>query len=253
MSVPSTSHASSLREATALTALALAYSNGLAWRAHKRGQVPEEAFRGVNLVVLGLLMGLAAFRRGGLREVGFKKEGLGRSLLGGLAVGVGLSAVPLFLIYRPILLDAPLEYGPISKMTRRELLRDLMWGVPVGIALFEELIFRGLLYSALERGRSPQFAVAGSAAAFAGWHFAVTYTSAAQSNIAGAAQLPRPLKPFVQPLAVLGGVLSTGLAGVAFGLLRRRTGNLAGPILAHYLVDSLLIVAIRRRSTPESL
>jgi membrane protease YdiL (CAAX protease family) len=114
------------------------------------------------------------------------------------------------------------------------------------VALLEELAFRGLLFGALRRTVSPWAAIAGSAAAFAAWHFMVTATTAAQTNL-GDARLPRLLKPHVQPLAVVGGMLSTGVAGLAFGALRERSGNLAGPILAHWLVDGLMTVALWRR------
>ena len=36
----------------------------------------------------------------------------------------------------------------------------------------------------------------------------------------------------------------TGLAGVAFCLLRERTDNLAGPIIAHWLADGLMIATL---------
>jgi membrane protease YdiL (CAAX protease family) len=150
--------------------------------------------------------------------------------------------------YRPVLLDTPLEYGPIAGLSRRELVRELFLDMPIGIAVLEEMAFRGLLYSAVrERGPAWQ-AIAWSGAAFAGWHFTVTATSARQSNLVEAARLPDFLRPYTLPLAVLGGMLSTGIAGALFGLLRERTGNLAGPIAAHWAVDGLMIYALWRRS-----
>jgi membrane protease YdiL (CAAX protease family) len=41
-------------------------------------------------------------------------------------------------------------------------------------------------------------------------------------------------------------MLSTALAGLAFALLRKHTGNLAASVAAHWLVDSLLIVSLWR-------
>ena len=112
---------------------------------------------------------------------------------------------------------------------------------------------RSFLRSALRRQFSPALAIAINAVAFAGWHFAVTAASASQSNLADAARLPRLLRPYVQPIAVLGGMLSTGIAGAGFALLRERTGNLAGPILAHWTVDGLMVAALwhRRPQQPE--
>ncbi|MDQ3928603.1 MAG: CPBP family intramembrane metalloprotease [Chloroflexota bacterium] len=233
-------------EALALTALGLAYSNLLPWWATRRGLNPELMFRRVNAGLVALMLAYAARRSGGLASVGLQRSGLAKSLLGGTLVGLGLSVPPLIFFYRSILLDTPLEYGPIHGMSRRQLLQDLFIGVPVNIALLEELLFRGLIFSSLRRNHSLAVSLAGASVAFAGWHFSVTYTTAAQTNLATAARLPRFLKPFVQPLAVLGGMLSTGLAGVAFGLLRQRTGNLAGSIVAHWLVDGIMIYALWR-------
>lgn len=240
-------HKPDLREPLALGASLVLYSNGLAVYAQRRGDFPEAFFRRLNPVFIGLMLAYAALRPGGLASVGLRREGLLKSLAAGLGVGLALSVPPLIFFYRPFLLDTPLEYGPISKLTREELILDVFVSVPIGIAVLEELGHRGLLYSALRRELSPKAAIIGSSLAFAGWHFAVTATSAAQTNISTAARLPRPLRPYVQLLAVLGGMLTTGLAGGAFALLRERTGNLAGPIVAHWVVDGIMISALWRR------
>lgn len=231
-------------EALILAALGLTYSNLLPWWATRRGLNPELMFRRANAGLVALMLAYAARRSGGLQEVGLRRRGLLKSLGGGVLTGFALSVPPLIFFYRPILLDTPLEYGPIHGLSRRELMQDLLFGVPVNIALLEELLFRGLVYSTLRRGHSTTFSVLASSAAFAGWHFSVTYTTAAQTNLSTAARLPCFLKPFVQPLAVLGGMLTTGLAGIAFNLVRERTGNLAGSVVAHWLVDGIMIYAL---------
>lgn len=233
-----------LREPVILTALLLAYSNGLTLYAMRRGDSPDRFFHHFNRPVVAAMLAYAALRRGGLASVGLKRQGSGKSLVAGAGLGTLLSVPPLFFFYKPILLDTPLEYGPISSLTRQELLKDVLVDVPISIALLEELAFRGLLYSALRRTLSAKASVIISALGFAGWHFAVTATSAAESNLATAARLPRVLRPYVQPLAVAGGMLTTGVAGLIFGTLRERTGNLAGPILAHWIVDGVMIVAL---------
>lgn len=234
-------------EAACIAIAMLAYSNGLTLYALRKGRNPERFFRMANRPFLALMLLYAALRPGGLKSVGIKREGLGVAILGGLGVGAALSAPPLFFFFRPFLLDTPLEYGPITRMTRRELIRDVLVDVPVGIAMLEETAHRGLLYAALQEMSGPKVAVVGSAAAFAGWHMAVTAASAAESNLSTAFRLPKWLRPYTQPLAVAGGMLSTGVAGLAFGWLRARTGNLAGPIVAHWLVDGVMIAALWAR------
>lgn len=236
-----------LLEALALTTSLLAYSNGVAIYSQRRGEFPEKFFLRLNPFLLALMLVYAGRTAVGFRGIGLRREGLGRALAGGLGLGLALSLLPLIFFYRPILLDTPLEYGPISKLSRRGLLIEVSLRLLINVAVLEEFAFRGLLYSVLRRKLSPALAVTANAAAFAGWHFAVTTTSAAQSNLADAARLPRLLRPYLQPLAVLGGMLSTGIAGATFALLRERTGNLVGPIVAHWVVDGLMVVALWRQ------
>ena len=44
-------------------------------------------------------------------------------------------------------------------------------------------------------------------------------------------------------LSVLGGVLATAAAGILFSALRRHTGGILGPVLAHWLINSLALAA----------
>jgi membrane protease YdiL (CAAX protease family) len=229
----------------------LAYSNGLALWCIRRGRFPERLFQRLNPALIAAMLAYSAARyngSGGLAAVGLHHRDWLKAIAGGACVGLALAVPPLLFFYRPILLDTPMEYGPIARLTRRQLLREVLVGVPIGIALLEELAFRGLLYSALRRCLLARWAIAGTSAAFAGWHLTVTATSAAQTNIATAARLPAPLRPFTMPIAVAGGMLSTGLAGAAFGLLRERTGSLLGPIIAHWVVDGLMMATLWLRS-----
>jgi membrane protease YdiL (CAAX protease family) len=235
-----------LREALVIGSALVAYSNGLAVYATRRSAYPERFFLRLNPLVIALMLAYTKWRPGGLGAVGLHGKSLGKSMAGGVALGAALAVPPLVFFYKPILLDTPLEYGPIVSLSRRELLNELFVRLPVGVAVLEELGFRGLLYAALRRELPPAPSIALSAAAFAGWHFAVTATSAEQSNLNDVARLPSFLRPYVQPIAVLGGMLTTGVAGVGFALLRERTGNLAGPMVAHWLVDSVMVVALWR-------
>ena len=239
-----------LYEALGLGAALLSYSNGLALWAMRHGESPDRFFHRFNRPVVAAMLAYAALRPGGLASVGLRRQGLRKSLLFGAGMGASLSVPPLIFFYKPVFLDTPLEYGPITRLTRHELLKDVLVDVPMSIALLEELAFRGLLYSALRSSLSAKGAIVGSSLGFAGWHFVVTATSAAESNLASAAKLPRVMRPYVQPLAVAGGMLTTGVAGLLFGTLRERTGNLAGSILAHWIVDGVMIAALWLRRPP---
>ena len=180
-----------MAEAAFIGAALLAYSNGLTIWAERHGTLPDGFFQKLNPLVVCSMLLYAWLRPGRLASVGLQRKGLGKSLAGGVGMGLALSAPPLFFFHKPLVLDSPLEYGPIAIRTRRQVLTDILVWTPVGTAILEELGFRGLLYSALRRRFSAKATIALSSLAFAGWHYKVTATSVAQSNLTDTARLPR--------------------------------------------------------------
>lgn len=106
--------------------------------------------------------------------------------------------------------------------------------IPVGTALVEEVVFRGVLLGAWIHLGSSQ-AVIASSIAFGLWHIVPTVILARTNR----------LRLAVVPAGV---VLTTGV-GVFFGWLRVETGSLASPFLVHALFNSLsagaALVALR--------
>jgi membrane protease YdiL (CAAX protease family) len=241
------------REAVILTLAALGYSNGLAVLAMRRGRVADQAYRWTNPVfLLALLVTLARVRhtsvRRLLREAGVQRAGWPVAVGGGIVLGGVLAAPALVFFARPLVLDSPLEYGPIGGLSRRAFWVRVLVELPVGVALFEELLFRGLLWETWAHAASEPMAWGASSAVFAGWHCAVGVDTMRRTNIGAAATpLPRPLRRHAHTLGVLGGMLSTGVAGILLGWLRTRArGNLLGPALAHWIADALIVAALRR-------
>jgi membrane protease YdiL (CAAX protease family) len=66
-----------------------------------------------------------------------------------------------------------------------------------------------------------------SAAAFAAWHVAVDHDTMADSNVADSAAF--------FAFAQAGALVALFAGGLAFAVMRRRTGSLAGPIIFHWL------------------
>lgn len=89
------------------------------------------------------------------------------------------------------------------------------------VGLVEELLFRGLMFRALENWRGPGLAVLGSALGFAVWHIG-----------------------WAGPLIIL----HFGL-GIVFGLIRWRAGGVVGLIFVHGLFDLLAV----ETQTPASI
>jgi membrane protease YdiL (CAAX protease family) len=100
-------------------------------------------------------------------------------------------------------------------------------------ALSEEIAFRGLLQGRLRAAFGPRAAILISALAFAAWHAVVNARTLMEVNLGQYSGLAG--------LAYLGQGMAVLVGGLAFGLLRERSDNLAGCVLAHWIVDVLLI------------
>lgn len=109
--------------------------------------------------------------------------------------------------------------------------------IPVGTALVEEVVFRGVLIGAFLGWGEAQALVA-SAAAFGLWHIVPTQDLARANRMRAA----------IVPLGVAG----TALAGLALGWLRLRTGSVAAPFALHATVNSLsagaALIALRSKA-----
>jgi membrane protease YdiL (CAAX protease family) len=243
------------RRACALTLALLAYSNGLAVLAMRRGTSADLAFQWTNppfllLILLALMRARGEGLRATLRRAGYQRASAARALAGGAAVGALLAGPPLLFFARPLILDGPLEYDPIGSLTPRAFRRRVLLELSLGVALFEETVFRGLLFDAWREVAPARVAHGITAATFAGWHLGVSVDTMRRTNIAASAtRLPAPVRARANGLAALGGMLSTAVAGLLFGATRAwGRGNIAGPALAHWIVDALMVVAIYRRA-----
>ena len=108
--------------------------------------------------------------------------------------------------------------------------------VPLGTALTEEVVFRGVLYAAWrEAGWSTVAATLATAAAFGLWHITPTI-NLVKANSPAASRRARLL-------SVLGAVTFSAAASVAFTWLRLETEGLVAPIIVHAGTNSLATVA----------
>ncbi len=243
-------------EAAALAAALVGYSNGLAIRAMRRGAVADESYTRSNGPFLAVLIAALAVVRGVgpgrlLHEAGLQRAGWQRSLVAGPLLGALLATPALIFFARPLVLEQPLEYDPIADLSPRAFRRRIWLELPLTVALFEEIVFRGLLDTAWRRARRPQPALATSLT-FAAWHWAVSVDTMRRTNIAAqATRVPLLLRRHANALSVGGGMMATGVVGLALSALRRWCGgNLLGPVLAHWIADALLVAALRRKREP---
>ncbi|AEV86550.1 abortive infection protein [Actinoplanes sp. SE50] len=89
--------------------------------------------------------------------------------------------------------------------------------VPLATVVFEEVAFRGVLWSLLDRDHGAVAATAVTAVLFGLWHLA-------------------PERPWTDAVV-------TGVAGVLLGVLRAVGGGLLAPALVHWAVDGIGVLA----------
>jgi uncharacterized protein len=112
--------------------------------------------------------------------------------------------------------------------------------IPLGTVLFEEVAFRGVLWALLRRWRGTGTATAISSALFGVWHVLPSLGLAGDNEAIGSAVGKGSAG---QAVSVLGTVAFTGLAGVVFCELRRRSGSLLAPAGLHWATNALSVLA----------
>jgi membrane protease YdiL (CAAX protease family) len=175
--------------------------------------VPDGAHFAFNVVLAALAIGVAL--AAGLRadDLGCSRARLGAGLrLGGLAF-VAISAVVVVGAIAGLLEDDRTDVSAAEMVLRVVVI------IPIGTVLTEELAFRGALDGLLVRVTSPGRATAIGSVLFGLWH------------------LPPMIGDWSWAEA-LGTLAATTAAGVGFTWLRRRSGSVVAPMLAHLATNS---------------
>ena len=138
---------------------------------------------------------------------------------------------------------------PLTRGAFRDSRYHLGWGhalltafvlIPAGTVLFEEVAFRGVLWGLLRRARGTRVATVVSSVLFGLWHVLPSLGLAASNQAVGGAVGKGTSG---QVLSVLGTVVFTGLAGVLFCELRRRSGSLLASAGLHWATNGLAVLA----------
>lgn len=221
----------------ALAVVLVIYNNSMnRWRPF-RGPLYVPANLALTLAAAGLALGPLRLDAGAIGLGG----GQVRSLLLG-AAGGALAAAPLFLALRSRRTAGAVADRRMAGLGKRELAWRVLVRVPVGTALCEEVLFRGVLYAALG---GTGWAAFWSSLAFGLWHIAPTYNLLEENRDA--------LSPSAAGAKVAAGVALTAAAGLFLIWLRDAGGGIAAPLGFHAALNSLgtLAAAIAlRRSIP---
>ena len=187
----------------------------------------------MNLALLGMVLGLAV---GPLGLSADSVAGVGHDEVRALMIGSLLAAA----VTAPLFLIVPTRWGRrlvaderVGHLTNRGLVYQVLLRIPVGTALVEEVIFRGVLFATWRSSGAMAAAIA-SSAVFGLWHVGPTI------NLVRANK-PEATKADVLK-AIAGAVAFTTTAGLFFVWLRVQIG-LVGPLAMHALVNGLATIA----------
>ncbi len=186
--------------------------------------------------VTGPLLAAGLLLLGRWAGLSWPQLGLGRGTLvpglvwGGAAVtlviagyAVGL-AVPA---WRGLFLDARHAVGPLRAARRAFVV------VPLGVVVFEEVAFRGVLWGLVGVEHGTLWAAVVTSVLFGLWHvLPALHVGSANRGVSGAIGG----HPWVVVTAT---VAFTALGGLVFGELRRRSGSVLAAMGAHWATNAL--------------
>lgn len=158
-----------------------------------------------------------------------------KTLLWGLGVGMLLPA-PLFLMLAlPESLTSLVEPSAEAMDDGLLLTYQVLVHIPLGTALTEEVLFRGVLYGTWNAVGRARAAIIWSSVAFGMWHIvpALELLDRIGQN-----------DPCLLAGGVIGGVFATFLGGILFCWLRIRCESIYASTLAHWLINAISLVAL---------
>jgi CAAX protease family protein len=187
------------------------------------------ALVGVSLVAARVL-GLDA------ATLGVGRAGALRGAVTGALVAGTIAAVDVAVLrVAPSIIDQPLGYAPLTRVSADDLERHIGLFLPLGAVIPEEVAFRGVLLGGLLRRYSARSAIGASAAAFALWHITVAMHTVGDTSLAQTA-LFAP--------AVAGTIVVVFVGGVIMAGLRVATGTLMTSIAAHWVFNAVILLGL---------
>jgi uncharacterized protein len=216
--------------------LLLVNNFGMAWA----GLEPERrlALDVVQLLMCGVVVLWArVVEHLSLGQLGFRVAQPARSLVGGLAVGLGMGATACVLLAHPVVV-APIHYAGYASLGLYGSVAISFGRLLLVHALLEETLFRGLILTRATDWWGPRRGLAISAGLFVLWHPVLTYQVITQSTFANG---PGPAW-----LWLLLAILPLTIGGLFFAWMRQRSGGLVAPIAAHWAVNSVILVYLAR-------
>lgn len=186
---------------------------------------------GLGSIVYGVVLGLSGASMG-LSPGNLAKDAL---LVAGIACVI---VVVLFIINLIPPVHRLFTDAPSKRFTKRGAAHELLFRIPFGTALSEEIIFRGVLLGILLKDTTKLSALFIAAIAFGLWHIIPTLQTV-RANDAFKTIIGDGWQHHVFSIVVT--VLVTSVAGFVFGWLRILTGSLLVPWALHTLANGFSI------------
>lgn len=208
-----------------LTAGAVFLGVAIVWNLVGNLVLPSAWYVPANLAVAAALV--AGARWAGLEwdELGLDRAAVGRGALIGLAaVAVVALVIGLGLIVPAI--ESYFEDDGVAEDSTFERWFVPLVRIPLGTAVFEEVLFRSVLFAVAARLWGLRWAIASTSIGFGLWHVAPAW-EASNGSVAATVGV------------IVGTVLITTVAGVLFALLRVWSGSVLAPVLAHWATNSV--------------
>lgn len=185
----------------------------------RRTLLPDGVHFAANTAMIAVLAALAAGASLTKVELGLERARLAAGARLGLTVLAIVMAVVVIVV---AVSDDP--FGLVSgraDVSRGEMLFQVLVEIPLATVLVEEFAFRGVMAALLERVAARGPAVMWSAVLFGLWHLAPAWPTAHVGSVARA----------------VGTVVATAVAGAVLHLLKRRSGSLLAPVIAHWATN----------------
>lgn len=169
-----------------------------------------------------------------LSDLGVTRKNLRASLAWGLAAGLAMGIPPIIFFSYPLISAQPVQYVGYASLDAQSLLLYLLLRLPIRTALVEEIVFRGVIQTQGIRALGAPRGIGLCCLFFVLWHVVITYRTLPQTNLVSSSI----------PLAALwlSAAAPLAAAGVIFSLVRHRTNSVAGPFLAHWLVNGSMLL-----------
>lgn len=168
-----------------------------------------------------------AVQRLSLTDLGLTTRNLAPSASAGAAVTL-VVVVPaiLYFLFPVGVPGGDIDYEQVQGRSTASFLTWALLRFPTHTAVFEEVMFRGVLQALGIRAFGVARGILLSAFTFAAWHIVVDYQTQSDTNVADS--------PAFFALAQVASLVALFGGGLIFSALRQRTGSLAGPIVFHW-------------------